>query len=72
MEESTLEGSILFQSGTIADGDAVITNGGRVLAVTSYGDNLAEAAEQSNYILEQVYFENMYYRNDIGFEFRHT
>ena len=65
-----LEGSIIFQSGTVAEGDTVVTNGGRVLAVTSFGDNITEAAEQSNYMLEQVYFEGMYYRNDIGYEFR--
>ena len=69
---STLEGSILFQSGTIAEGDNVITNGGRVLAATSYGENLNEAAEQSNYMLEQLYFDSMYYRSDIGFEFRQS
>ncbi len=70
LEGEALEGSIVFQSGTIAEEGTIVTNGGRVLAVTSFGDNLAEAAEQSNYMLEQVYFEGMYFRNDIGYEFR--
>ena len=70
LDVEALEGSIVFQSGTIAEGDKVVTNGGRVLAVTSFGDNITEAAEQSNYMLDQVYFEDMYYRNDIGYEFR--
>ena len=70
LEGEALEGSIIFQSGTVEEGDTVVTNGGRVLAVTSFGDNITEAAEQSNYMMEQVYFEEMYYRNDIGYEFR--
>jgi phosphoribosylamine--glycine ligase len=39
------------------------------LVVTSFGDNIPEAAEQSNYMLEQLYFDDMYYRSDIGYEF---
>ena len=63
------ENSIIFHSGTIELGDDIVTNGGRVLAVTSFGENIAEAAEQSNYMLEQLYFEGMRYRTDIGYEF---
>ena len=48
----------------------VLTNGGRVLAMTSFGDNITEAVEQSVYALEQLHFEGMYFRPDIGFEFR--
>ena len=69
LEEEPLANSIIFQAGTIQEGDEVLTNGGRVLVVTSFGDTIAEAAEQSNYMLEQLYFEDMYYRSDIGFEF---
>ena len=69
LEKTPFENSIIFHSGTIKLGDDIVTNGGRVLAVTSFGENIAEAAEQSNYMLEQLYFEGMYYRTDIGYEF---
>jgi len=70
LEGDILPGSLVFQCGTIQEDKDILTNGGRVLAVTSYGDTLAEAAEQSNYMIEQLYFEDMYYRDDIGYEFR--
>nr|MBU9936800.1 phosphoribosylamine--glycine ligase [Ferruginibacter sp.] len=59
-----------FQCGTIKEGDKILTNGGRILAVTSFGDNITEAVEQSNYVMEQLFFEKMYYRPDIGYEFK--
>ncbi|MBK8611369.1 MAG: phosphoribosylamine--glycine ligase [Chitinophagaceae bacterium] len=70
LDHAALEDSIIFHSGTKQDGIHVVTNGGRVLAVTSYGDNIAEAVEMSNYIMEQLEFEGIYYRTDIGFEFK--
>ncbi len=70
LEGNILEDTIVFQCGTKMEEDVIVTNGGRVLAVTSYGNTVAEAAEQSNYMLEQFYFENMYFRHDIGYEFR--
>ena len=70
LKERVLEGTILFHAGTRQEGDAVLTNGGRVIAVTSFGNSIAEAAEQSNYMLEQIDFDGMYYREDIGYEFR--
>jgi phosphoribosylamine---glycine ligase len=69
LEKPPFEGTLVFHSGTKKEGDTIVTNGGRVLAVTSFGENIAEAAEQSNYMLEQLYFEGMYYRTDIGYEF---
>lgn len=69
LDEEVLENSLVFQSGTKKHDHEVVTNGGRVLVVTSFGDTIAEAAEQSNYMMEQLYFEGMYYRSDIGFEF---
>lgn len=65
-----LEDSIVFQCGTKQEEEDIVTNGGRVLAVTSFGSTIAEAAEQSNYMLEQLYFDDMYFRTDIGYEFR--
>lgn len=70
LDKPALENSIVFHSGTAKNGDEIVTNGGRVLAVTSFAENISEAAEQSNYMLEQLYFEGMYYRTDIGYEFK--
>lgn len=68
--DTNIEESIIFHSGTIREDDKLLTNGGRVLAVTSFGKNIAEAAEKSNLLLDQIYFEGIYFREDIGFEFR--
>ncbi len=69
LTENSIDGTIIFHSGTKQAGSHVITNGGRVLAVTSYGDNITEAAEQSIYQLEHLFFDEIYYRDDIGYEF---
>ena len=70
LETADIPGSIIFHSGTERSNDTVLTNGGRVLAVTSFGDNITEAVEQSNYLLEQLHFDDMYFRSDIGYEFK--
>ena len=70
LADEPLPGSMVFQCGTKKEGDTIVTNGGRVLAVTSFGDTVTEAVEQSNYMLEQLYFEGMYSRTDIGYEFK--
>jgi len=70
LDTEVLDNSLVFQAGTAAENGQIVSNGGRVLVVTSFGDNIAEAAEQSNYMLEQLYFENMYFRSDIGYEFQ--
>lgn len=61
--------SIVFHAGTKKINEAILTNGGRVLTVTSYGNNIPEAVAKSKKILEQIFFEGMYYRKDIGYEF---
>ncbi len=62
--------SIIFHAGTkMNDDGTVVTNGGRVLAVTSFGRNIADAVQLSKNILKNIYFEGMYFRNDIGYEF---
>lgn len=63
------EDSMIFHAGTKQLGDDVLTNGGRVLAVTSYGNTLSEAVARSKKVLEKISFEGMYYRKDIGYEF---
>ncbi len=61
--------SIIFHAGTLTVNDAIVTNGGRVLAVTSFGNDIREAVAKSKKVLEGISFEGMYYRKDIGFEF---
>lgn len=63
-----VEGSIAFHAGTKATADGVVTNGGRVIAVTSYGDGFDEALVFSNRNAEVIKFEGKYYRKDIGFD----
>ena len=60
--------SIVFHAGTKKDNDTIITNGGRVLAVTSLGDNFEEAIKKSYQNIEKLHFDTMYYRKDIGFD----
>jgi len=48
---------------------SVLTNGGRVLCVTSFGDSVMEAVNKSKETLENIHFDEMYYRGDIGYEF---
>ena len=55
-----------FHAGTKFDGDAIVTNGGRVLGVTAKGSNLKEARANAYEATKWVSFENKYMRNDIG------
>lgn len=63
-------GSLVFHAGTVAEQGAVVTNGGRVLCVTSFGDSIGDAVTRSAAVLEHIQYEGMYYRKDIGYEFR--
>lgn len=62
-------GVMVFHAGTKKVKDAVVTNGGRVLAVSALADTLGDAIELSKAILEEIYFDGIYYRRDIGYEF---
>ncbi len=62
-------GSLIFHAGTKGEGENIVTNGGRVLAVSSYGDTIGEAVEHSLHILQDIHFDGMNYRRDIGYEF---
>ena len=61
--------SLIFHSGTRMDKQDIVTSGGRVLCVTSFADTVYEAVDRSRDILEKIYYEGIYYRRDIGFEF---
>ncbi len=67
--EKTVEDSLVFHAGTLQKDKQIVTNGGRVMVVTAFGSNIREAAEQSVYMMEQLYFEDMKFRSDIGYEF---
>ncbi len=60
--------SIVFHAGTKLEGDKVVTNGGRVLAVTSFDNDFRIALKKSYQNIEKLYFERMYYRKDLGFD----
>jgi phosphoribosylamine--glycine ligase len=61
--------SMVFHAGTKQIDDTIVTNGGRVLTVTSSGTSIKDAVEKSTLVLKQINFEGMNYRSDIGFEF---
>ena len=58
--------SIVFHSGTKRENDRIITAGGRVLAVTSYGKNKEDALKKSFEIAQKIQFQDKYFRKDIG------
>jgi len=60
--------SILFHAGTLRENDKVLTSGGRVIAVTSYGSNFKEALMQTYKNIDFIKFDKMNYRKDIGFD----
>lgn len=61
--------TIVFHAGTSLQNNVIQTNGGRVLAVTSYADDIGSAVQKSKAVLDQIHFDGMYYRHDIGYEF---
>lgn len=66
---NNVSGSIAFHAGTTfdpSDERSVVTNGGRVIAITSYGDTMKEALKLSFENAERIKYQGKYYRNDIG------
>ena len=61
-----VKGSIAFHAGTTENGGAVVTNGGRVIAVTSYGKDILSAVRKSKRNARAIDFEGKYFRKDIG------
>jgi phosphoribosylamine--glycine ligase len=58
--------SIVFHAGTKLENDKVLSNGGRVLAITSYGTDFQEAIKKSYQNIEKLHFDKMNFRKDIG------
>ena len=61
-----VEGSIVFHSGTALKDGQIVTNGGRVIAVSSYGNDKAEALQKSFEEAQKIQFTDKYFRRDIG------
>ena len=61
-------GSVLFHAGTKKEGDKVVTSGGRVIAVSSWGPTMKDALEESYRNAKLLNFDGSYYRSDIGFD----
>ena len=63
-----VSGSILFHAGTKISGDNVVTNGGRVIAISSKGKDFKEALRVSYHNASMIQFKNVYFRKDLGFD----
>jgi phosphoribosylamine--glycine ligase len=64
--DALLEDSIVFHAGTKANNGKIVTNGGRVLAVTGIGQNMQEALDKSYHLASKIEWKNVYFRKDIG------
>jgi phosphoribosylamine--glycine ligase len=69
-EAATIPGTLVFQAGTTFNENEIVTNGGRVLTTTAQGEQLQTAVENAQKALSKICFEGMYFRKDIGYEFK--
>jgi len=60
--------STVFHAGTTIKDNTIVSNGGRVMAVTSFGETIEEALEKSYRSIDAIHFDKMNYRKDIGFD----
>ena len=60
--------STVYHAGSVQNSNEIYTNGGRVLAITSFGNDFKRALETSYESASKIYFEGMYYRKDLGFD----
>ena len=63
-----IEDSLVFHAGTKFENGKVLTNGGRVLAITSFGNDFQEGIKKTYQNIEKLHFDKMYFRKDIGFD----
>ena len=69
LENKYPKDSMIFHAGTILRDQKIVTNGGRVFCVTSFAETVYEAVDKSRDVLEQIDYDGIYYRRDIGYEF---
>lgn len=69
LDEKFGKQSFVFQAGTRAEDGKIVTAGGRVLCVTSFGSDIEEAVDTSLDVLDYIRYDGIYYRTDIGYEF---
>ena len=60
---------MIFHAGMKRTGDSLVTAGGRVMMISSFGDDLKDALNHSLRVADSIHFDNKYFRRDIGFEF---
>lgn len=65
-----VENSLIFHAGTRVSDGKVLTNGGRVIAVTSYGNDIFEALQKSYNSIDLINFKDKYFRKDLGFDLK--
>jgi phosphoribosylamine--glycine ligase len=65
---SEVSDAMVFHAGTSVKNEHVVTSGGRVLAVTAYGEDYSKALKKSYQNIQHVRFDKMYYRKDLGFD----
>jgi phosphoribosylamine--glycine ligase len=58
--------NLIFHAGTISQDGRTLTNGGRVLAITAFGNNLKDAMDSAYNTVDQINWQDVYYRKDIG------
>jgi phosphoribosylamine--glycine ligase len=62
--------SLIFHAGTKEEDKKIVTNGGRVFCVTSFGEDIEDAVNTSLDVLDNIHFDGIFYRTDIGYEFK--
>ena len=63
-----VDNAIVFHAGAQQEAEKIVTSGGRVLAITAYGDDFRSALDTSYKNITRIAFDGMYYRKDIGFD----